>query len=522
MSKTSTGIVYLLGAGPGDPELITMKAKRLLATADVVVYDNLVADELVITLPSSVERYYVGKRPGAVCYSQEDINALLVRLAKEGNTVARLKGADPFIFGRGGEEARFLKEHGIPFVVVPGVTAGIAAPAYAGIPCTDRQRASYVIFATGHPSRDKSISSVPWEWVGRATDGTVVIYMGVSQVEKIMAELLKAGMPEDHPAAVVERGTYPTQRLVKSTVSDLPRAMKREQIKAPAIIVLGHVIEVQPWLHWWDDLPLLGKRVLVTRPTHQSLEMYQQLRELGAEVMPYPTIAIDEFLDERGWSSFPDPDSQKPAWLVFTSENGVDFFMKQFFEHIDDVRRLARFKLAAIGTGTMRALEQYHLTPDFVPTTQTGKALAEELVKHADFKGVNVVRIRGNLAYSHVEDALRGVGARVTLLTVYNTELHTWTPDHKEALLEHPPDVITFTSGTTCDGFTENLTPNELKHVTENARIASIGPTTTKIIEGHGLTVTIEPGAHSIPALIDEIVRNMHEHKQPTTTGEES
>lgn len=520
MSEKPTGIVYLLGAGPGDPELITMKARRLLFSANAVVYDNLVADELVVTLPGSIERYYVGKRPGSVCNAQEDINALLVRLAKEGKKVARLKGADPLIFGRGGEEARFLREHGVPFVIVPGITAGIAAPAYAGIPCTDRERASYVIFATGHPSRDKSASSVPWELVGKATTGTVVIYMGVAQVENVLSQLTQAGMPPDHPAAVIERGTYPTQRVVKSTVADLPKAMKREHIKAPAIIILGRVIEVQPWLQWWDNLPLMGKRIMVTRPVHQSEQVYQSLRELGAEVMPFPTISIEEFHDQAAWKTFPSPTSE--AWLVFTSENGVNFFMKQFFEHVDDVRRLAQFKLAAIGTGTMRALRQYHLKADFVPDKQTGAGLAEELVKHADFRGATVVRVRGNLAYSTVEDALRETGARVHLLTVYNTELYTWSPDHKDSLLETPPDVITFTSGTTCDGLIENLTAEELKIVTENAVIASIGPTTTRTVESHGFKVTIEPTEHSIPDLIDAIVNHFQSLKRHANTGEES
>jgi uroporphyrinogen III methyltransferase / synthase len=519
MSANTTGTVYLLGAGPGDPELITMKARRLLVSADAVVYDNLVADELVVTLPATIERYYVGKRPGSVCNSQEDINALLVRLAKEGKTVARLKGADPLIFGRGGEEARFLREHGIPFVIVPGITAGIAAPAYAGIPCTDRERASYVVFATGHPSREKSASSVPWDWVAQATTGTVVIYMGVAQAEDVMRRLTNAGMPPDHPAAVIERGTYPTQRVVKSTVAELPRAMKREHIKAPAIIILGRVIEVQPWLHWWDNLPLMGKRILVTRPVHQAHDMYQSLRELGAEVMPYPTITVNEHHDRKAWDHF--LALEREGWLVFTSENGVNFFMKQFFEHVDDVRSLARFKLAVIGTGTMRALEQYHLQPDSVPTKQTGEGLAEELVRFADFNGVNVVRVRGNLAFSNVEDALRDVGAHVITLTTYNTELNTWSPDHKEALLERPPDIITFTSGTTCDGLLENLTTEELRQVTESAIIASIGPTTTRTVEAHGMTVTIEPNTHSIPALIDAIVQHASSAAPGTNKGEE-
>ncbi|MBU0983665.1 MAG: uroporphyrinogen-III C-methyltransferase [candidate division Zixibacteria bacterium] len=509
MGDTKTqniGTVYLIGAGPGDPELITVRALRLLREADAVVYDNLIGLELVVSLPSHVERHYVGKRAGKHALPQDQINELLVRLAREGKTVARLKGGDPFIFGRGGEEARTLHANNIPFEVVPGITAGIAAPAYAGIPCTDREAASFVTFATGHKAGDKDLSSVDWDWMAGGHKGTLVIYMGVGELEHIVSTLIGKGMSPDTPSAMIERGTFPSQRSITAPLSGLPAKAKEFAIKAPAITIIGEVAALQPDMDWFMNMPLLGKRVMVLRPADQAEDMYASLRRLGAEVLTYPTIATDEVIDTSAWDAFGKITGDN-RWLVFTSENGVRYFARQYLQRHADIRSLAHFRIAAIGAGTSRALADYHLTPDFVPLKATVASLAMEMTAELDLEGASVVRVRGNLADQTIEDALVASGATVLPQNVYRTYHPQWPEGFAGKLFEHPPEIIMFTSGSTAKGLVEMLTDDEVSSLTGNALLASIGPSTSDIIRSLGMTVAIEATTHSVPGLIDELVR---------------
>ncbi len=502
----NTGTVYLIGAGPGDPELITVRARRLLGDCNAVVYDNLIGLELVITLPPTVERHYVGKRAGKHALPQDEINELLVRLARKGKSVARLKGGDPFIFGRGGEEARCLHANDIAYEVVPGITAGIAAPAYAGIPCTDREAASFVTFATGHKAGDKELSSVAWDWMAGGRKGTLVIYMGVGELEHIVTALLTNGMPPDTPAAMIERGTFPSQRSITSPLSTLPETAKANGIKAPAITVIGDVASFQPDMKWFRTAPLLGKRVMVLRPADQAQDMYASLRHLGAEVLTYPTIATEEIDDIPAWDAFNGITGNK-RWLAFTSENGVRFFAKQYLKRHADIRSLGSFKIAAIGAGTSRALARYHLTPDFVPVKATVASLAREMAAELDLDGASVVRVRGNLADQTLESALTEAGATVLPQNVYKTYHPEWPEGFVGKLHEHPPDVIMFTSGSTAHGLVGMLSAEELVSLTGDALVASIGPSTSDTIRSLGMSVAIEAVSHSVPGLIDELVK---------------
>ncbi|MEW5992971.1 MAG: uroporphyrinogen-III C-methyltransferase, partial [Candidatus Zixiibacteriota bacterium] len=397
MATSQPGTVYLIGAGPGDPGLITVNGWQLLQSCDVVLYDNLVPDELVITLPLHVEKHYVGKRAGKPCYSQGEINSLMLKLAKTGKSVARLKGSDPLIFGRGSEEARFLKQNGIRFEIIPGVTSGIAAAAYAGIPCTDRDQSSFVLFVTGHKAREKQVSSVPWDWVAQAGGGTIVVYMGVTEIAGIVSKLIGAGLSGATPAAVVERGTLATQRVFTCTIEGLPETVTSNNVRPPAIFILGNVVNLRSHLEWFDRRPLMGVRVMVTRPADQAQEMYRQLRELGADVLPYPTIATEEVVDEKSRQAVDNISSDDP-WLVFTSENGVRYFLKQHLGRFKDVRTLAHYKIAVVGQGTASALAKHHLKPDFVPSQATTAALAQELAESRTWDGNVVVRVRGTLS----------------------------------------------------------------------------------------------------------------------------
>ena len=504
MSK-STGIVYLIGAGPGDPELITLRGMRLLKECDAVIYDHLVPDELVTLLPRRVEKHYVGKLAGSHLIPQSEINDLMVKLARDGKNVARLKGADPLVFGRGGEEARYLREHGIEFQFVPGVTAAVGAAAYAGIPCTDRTKASFVVFATGHKAVDSSRPPVPWEQLAKLEGGTLSVYMGVGEIQGIVERLLTSGMPPDTPAAVIERGTHPTQRCFVGTVATLPDLVNDNDVEPPALFMVGEAVGLHTELDWFGKGPMHGLRILVLRPSDQASELYQSLRDHGAEVMPYPSIATEEAVDEKAWSAWRDIDRTE-RWLILTSENGVRYFMHQFADRIGDIRQLSAFRIAAIGFGTARALKKHHLAPDFVPNVSTVKGLTTELIEKYDWSHAAVVRVQGNLSDSTVPDALGRAGAKVVPMEVYRTYTPEWPVGFKRKLLQTPPNAILFSSGSTAEGLRALLSDEEFKKVTGQAQIVSIGPSTTRVIESYGLKVTIQARHHSVPGLVQELV----------------
>ena len=505
MRKNGKGMVFLIGAGPGDPGLITVKGKRHLEMCDAVIYDNLLAPELVVAIPYKTEKYYVGKKAGVHPVPQEEINKLMLKLAREGKCVARLKGSDPLIFGRGGEEARFLKEHDIPFEIITGVTSGIAGPTYAGIPCTDRELASSVVFVTGHKASDKYKSSVAWEWLAEAKNCTVVIYMGVGEIANIVEKLIENGMDPETPAAIIERGTFPSQRNVMTTLRLLPNKTASENIKPPALFVIGQVCTLQPWLEWFVDKPLLGIRVMVTRPVDQSMELYADLRELGAEPMPYPTIATEAYHDDAGWDGLRGS-SDKNSWLIFTSENGVRFFFEQFGHRFGDVRYLSRFKIAAIGSATSRSLTEHYLEPDFVPSKATSEVLAAEMKKLKTVQGATVIRVRGNLAGDAIEKELPEAGAKVIPLTTYRTFHPDWPDGLKDKLFETPPHAILFTSASTVKGLSHNLTEDEIKRIKSEAKIFSLGPMVSDALVEHGFEITAKAEKHDLDGLISTLL----------------
>ena len=508
---THEGKVYLVGAGPGDPGLITVRAAQLLRTCDAVVYDRLVPLELVVALPSFIERYFVGKSSDGHSLPQEEINALLVDLAQKGLKVVRLKGGDPFVFGRGGEEALYLKERGIPFEVVPGVTAGVAASAYAGIPVTHRKKSVFTIFLTAHEAADKDEPQIPWDWLGKVKNGSIVGYMGVNQLSSTVQALISAGLSPDTPAALVEKGTTGVQKNVVAVLKDLPELAREKEISPPALFIVGEVVTLADDLTWFGGKILAGKTALVTRPADQAGEMYAMLRGYGAEILPLPTIATSENFDAAGWDALNSIFQQShPAddkcWLVFTSENGVRYFIHQLLKQNHDFRVLGGFSIAAVGSGTARALNKYGLKADFMPSKATTAALAAELSRHLSGSEAQVIRIRGNLGDDRVEKALQSVGAKVIPLRVYDTFTAKWDAGMWAALDEHTPDIITFTSGSTVTGFVEILGKERAKQLADNALVASIGPLTTQIATEAGIKVNIEAETHSIPELVNAIV----------------
>jgi len=503
------GKVYLIGAGPGDPELITVKGKAILERCDAVIYDYLTPSEFIICAPPHIEMHFAGKRAGHVSAEQDDINELMVKLALEGKIVARLKGGDPFLFGRGGEEAEYLRRQGIDFEVIPGVTAGTAVPAYAGIPITDRRYSSYTVLATGHKSKIKEKSDVPWGWLAKMKGGTLVIYMGVGELEQLSRSLIENGLSPDTPSAIIERGTESTQRIVSAPLSELAGRAVEAEIGPPALIVIGKVVDLRAKLAWFEKVPLFGVRVMVTRPVELAIPLYRRLRELGAEVLPCPTIAATEHIDEEAWDKvtalLKNRSDERDRWLAFTSRIGVRYFFEQLKRRLD-IRLLAGLRIAAIGEGTAGDLRRAGLIPDFIPDKATVADLAAQLIRSFDMKEAEVIRVRGNLSEPVLENACAKAGATVIPLRTYTVSIPRWPDGIKEKLLDRPPQAIIFTSSSTVDGLFEILSDAEIKSISGNAKIFSIGPSTAQRLRQRGLPVDRQCESFSIEALIDELL----------------
>ncbi|MBW3629725.1 MAG: uroporphyrinogen-III C-methyltransferase [Gemmatimonadetes bacterium] len=420
------GSVYLVGAGPGDPKLLTLRAAELLAAADFVVYDALVHPAILEHAPERAERQFVGKRGGETSVSQETITSLLVELAGRYEVVVRLKGGDPFVFGRGGEEAEALALAGVRFEVVPGVTAGIAAPAYAGIPVTHRGLASCVTFVTGHEDPTKESSDLDWAHLARV-GGTIVFYMGVRRMEENLGRLVAAGRSPDTPAALVEWGTYPRQRTLTATIGTLVGEAERAGVGAPALVIVGDVVTMRERLRWFESRPLFGRRILVTRARAQASGFAAQLEALGAEVIQFPTIRITGPADaEPLRAAVKQVDGYD--WVVFTSVNGVERFWREMRSSGRDARSLAGVHLCAIGPATAAALELEGVRADLVPAQFISEAVADALADEVDLTGARILLPRAEVSREALPALLRERGATVDEVAAYRT-----VPDSREA-----------------------------------------------------------------------------------------
>jgi uroporphyrinogen III methyltransferase / synthase len=481
------GTVYLVGAGPGDPALVTRRALELIASADAVLHDRLIPPGLLEGARQGSEVIDVGKRPGAAGMAQEEINALLVRLAGEGKAVVRLKGGDPFVFGRGGEEAQALAEAGVPFEVVPGVTAGVAAPAYAGIPVTHRDAASAVAFVTAHESPDKPETGLDWDALARFP-GTLVLYMGVRNLPMVSERLRAAGRDPAEPAAVVARGTLPGQHVVSATLGDIAERAAEAGVEAPAVTVVGPVAGLREALAWVERRPLHGQVVAVTRARAQASGLAARLSALGAEVVEAPVIRIEPRpveVDLEGYSL-----------VCFTSPNGVALVM----DAIHDARDLAGATVAAIGPGTAAELERRGIRADVVPERSVAEALVDAL-QEVPVEGQRVLVARAAEARDVLPDALRERGAEVNVLALYDTVAEPLDDDTRSALAR--ASYVTFTSSSTVRFFLEAG-----GEVPAAARIVSIGPVTSQTAREHGLEVHVEAERHDIDGLLDALAKD--------------
>ncbi|MGB8990813.1 MAG: uroporphyrinogen-III C-methyltransferase [Desulfobaccales bacterium] len=497
-------MVYLVGAGPGDPGLITVKGLEVLRRAQVVVYDQLASPELLQEAPAGAELIYVGKKAGAHALPQEGINELLVAKARAGLTVVRLKGGDPFVFGRGGEEAEELAAAGIPFEVVPGVTSAVAVPAYAGIPVTHRRYTTLVTFITGHEDPGKEASTIPWAALGQ-NPGTLVFLMGVKNLAENCRRLVAAGRAPETPAAVIQSGTTTSQRTVAGTLADIaPKAIAAD-IRPPAVLVVGGVVELAETLQWWENRPLWGKTVVVTRSREQASRLVELLRAAGAHCLEVPTIEIAPPADYAPL----DAALQHLArydWVIFTSANGVNAFMDRLFHMGLDVRALGRARLAVIGPATADALKPYGLIADVVPDTFQAEGLLEVLSPRL-MGGTRILLARAEQARDVLPDGLTRMEAKLDVVPVYRARPPQVVPPEAAAVLESGRvDILTFTSSSTVHNFAGLVGKERFQKLAARAVVASIGPITTATLKEYDLTPQIEPADFTIPALAAAIV----------------
>ncbi|MGD9124115.1 MAG: uroporphyrinogen-III C-methyltransferase [Desulfarculaceae bacterium] len=501
-----SGKVYLVGAGPGDPELLTLKAARCLSQADVVVYDFLANPALLELAPASAERIYVGKKGGDHTKSQDQINELLCRLAAAGKTVCRLKGGDPFVFGRGGEEASALKAQGHAFEVVPGISSAVAAPAYAGIPVTDRRCTTDVAFVTGHEDPTKPESTINWEAL--AGIGTVVFLMGVKNLAHICQRLVQAGKPPETPAATIRWGSTPRQRTVSATLADLAAKVQQAGLTHPAVTVVGPVAGLRPELNWYETLPLFGKRVLVTRTRKQASQLSLALRGLGAEVLEVPTIVIQPPQDPKALN-LAVAEISTYDWLLFTSVNGVEAFFSALNAGGKDVRSLGALRLGAIGPATAGTLRQHGLSPEVVAKDFVAEGLLQALAGQ-DLNGARVLLPRAAQARDLLPETLRQRGAEVKVVEAYQTVAPPESGPGLSKALKEGLDVITFTASSTVNNLWELISgPEQEKLVSlstaNEITIAAIGPITADTARDKGLLVHVQPESYTIPALVDAL-----------------
>ena len=509
--QLTPGYVYIVGAGPGDPGLITLKGARYLEAADVVLYDEILDRRLLDLARPGCKKIYVGKRGGHKSRTQEEINRLLIRYARLSRCVVRLKGGDPLIFGRGSEEAMLLQKAGIPFEIVSGVSAAAGALAYAGIPLTHRGLAAAAVLVTGHEDPAKSAPSTDWSLLARL-DSTLIIFMGARNLDEICLILLQYGRPPDTPAAAIEWGTWPHQRTLISTLNGIVEEARRQNLKSPALIVVGDVVNLRSHLNWFENKALFGRRVLVTRSREQagSLQFLLEAEAAAVSVMPLLSIQPPESWADLDLSL---AELERFNWLVFTSPNSVDFFFQRLRQLNRDTRALGGSLVAAVGLSTAEHLRDQGIEPDLIPTQQSQDGLVEAFAS-IPVENAEILVPGSSIGRALLADELERRGARVRRVVSYRNQ----PPDPGKvelpaALVDGNLDLVVFVSPSSVHNFSSVLGAGRSRTILENSKIASIGPTTTKAILDLGLEAHIQPEESSIPALVRSICNYFREQR---------
>lgn len=502
-----TGFVYLIGAGPGDPGLFTLKGQKILGKADVVVYDRLVSERILGMAKPGAEMIYVGKISGQHALSQDEINALLVKKAGEGKIVARLKGGDPFLYGRGGEEAQFVRQHGFDYEVVPGITSAIAVPAYAGIPVTHRDATSSFAIITGHERPDKKKSSINWAEISRGI-GTLVFLMGVENLPFICTQLIQNGRERATPVALVRWGTLPDQEVLTGTLQDIVEKVRAQDFRPPAVIIVGEVVDLRPELQWVEKKPLWGKRIVVTRARSQASILAEKIEDLGGEAIEFPSIEIKKETDlshlDKALLTI-----NHYNWIIFTSVNAVDIFFEEMLHLKLDIRDLKGCELCAIGPATRQRLEERGLRVKVVPDEYRAEGILKDLEKVVN-PGQWVLLPRARGARGILPESLRRWGAHVNEVHLYESV----PAEHigKAALdrvLNGDMDYLTFTSSSTVHNFVKIVGSEYIPRINARTRVACIGPVTAETAVALGFNVRVMADEYTIDGLLEAILSDV-------------
>lgn len=505
MSKA--GIVYLVGAGPSDPGLITVKGLECIKKAEVLVYDRLVGKRLLSHAPKNCEMIYVGKLPDRHTLRQEEINQLLVDKGLAGKVVTRLKGGDPYVYGRGGEEGELLRANGVPFEVVPGITSAVAVPAYAGIPVTHRDCTSSFAVITGHEDPNKTASSIAWDKIATGI-GTLVFLMGVGNLSMIVKNLVYNGRADTTPVALIRWGTRPEQKVLTGTLADIVGKVVASGFASPAIIIVGEVVKLRDTLSWFEEKPFFGKRVVVTRSREQASDLSRRIEEMGGEAWEFPAIELVPPADYGPLDqAIQKIDSYQ--WLIFTSVNGVDSFFNRLRHHRRDIRDLKGAKLCAIGPKTRERLEEMCLSVEYVPSEYRAEAVLAGLRGKLQ-PGERVLLPRADIARAILPETLRAeMGAEVDNVVAYQTVRGGGDAVLlREMLVEKMIHYITFTSSSTVKNFVEMLGVNNLPSLLEGVKLVSIGPITSAAARDLGLTIDMEASEYTIDGLVEALQRS--------------
>ncbi|MEM7386359.1 MAG: uroporphyrinogen-III C-methyltransferase [Verrucomicrobiota bacterium] len=499
--KTETGCCYLVGAGPGDPGLLTLRGKECIEEADVVVYDYLSNPEFLRWAKPEAELIYAGKKSKDHTLTQDQINALLIEKAKEGKTVTRLKGGDPMVFGRGGEEAGELGQAGVPYELIPGISSTIAGPAYAGIPVTHRACNSQLTIFTGHEDPTKENCSVDYAKMAN-TDGVKVMLMGVERLGVITSAMLAGGADPEQPVALVRWATTNRQETLCGTVNDIAAKAKKAEFKAPAVAVFGEVVNCRESLQWFETRPLFGKRIVVTRTRKQAGVLSKKLRQLGADVFELPTIRIEPPKDLRGFAELV-RDAHQYDWLIFTSPNGVESFFETFYKLYSDAREIGGVRIAAMGPGTAQKIKEYHLTVDLLPERFVAEGLIEAFKKDSSVDNLKMLWVKAEKTREVISEELTKMGGIVDEAIAYRTVPETDDIGGGiKRFREEGADIITFTSSSTAECFRALDLP-----IPDGLQVASIGPITSQTVRDEGMEVAIEAKKHDIPGLVQAILK---------------
>lgn len=498
------GKVYIIGAGPGDEGLITIKAVECLKKSDVIIYDYLVNKELLKHCKPDSEKFFVGKKSSCHTKTQDEINSLLVNMALQGKTVARIKGGDPYIFGRGGEEALELVSNKIEFEVIPGVTAATASCAYAGISLTQRGYTSTLAFISGHEYPGKNESDVDWSKISTGI-GTLVFYMGVSNLPQITRKLIENGRHPGTPVALIRWGTYNNQETVTGTLENIAIKVKEQNFKPPAIIVVGEVVELRENLRWFDNKPLFGKKIIITKSRAQDSSFKKALCCLGVHVIEFPTIDIQPVTD------FSETDViiyaiNTFSWIIFTSVNSVEIFMDRLFHLNFDSRAIANTNIAVTGKETVDTLKKYGIVPDLVPEKFTPEEVIIALKNiKTDLTGDKILLPGSATAWDYIPGELKKMGADVTRLTVYKNIISEYTREQIESVFTDDVDIVAFTSSSTATNLVKIFKDYGMDNLIPKIRGASIGPVTSETVRTLGIPVLLEAKSNTIRSFVETI-----------------